>query len=131
MDDQLQSELYDKYPEMFSNKTKPITESCMAFGIECGSGWYDIINKLCYRIKNHEEHLKIKEIYFEPVKFDQIKEKFGLLRIYFSGGDNYIKGLVNMAEDISETICENCGNKGKPNEKGWIATLCENCRSKK
>ena len=63
-----------------------------------------------------------------PVKFDQIKEKYGGLRMYFSGGDDYINGLVSMAEAMSYKICEVCGNKGECNKSGWFTTLCEGCR---
>ena len=74
---------------------------------------------------------KIKEeLEYFPVKFDQVKEKYGGLRLYFSGGDSYIEGIIDMAEEYSYKICEVCGNKGKPNKEGWITTLCEICRSK-
>lgn len=77
-----------------------------------------------YLEENNPEKLKQEQEYF-PVKFDQIKEKFGTLRVYFSGGDEYVEGLVSMAEAISGKICEVCGNKGQPNKGGWITTLCE------
>jgi hypothetical protein len=59
------------------------------------------------------------------VTVDQVKEKFGTLHFYYSGGDDYIRGLVHMAESISETTCEECGNQGKIRMDGWIRTLCE------
>ena len=31
---------------------------------------------------------------------------------------------------MSYKICEVCGERGIPNENGWIRTLCENCKSK-
>jgi NADH pyrophosphatase NudC (nudix superfamily) len=65
-----------------------------------------------------------------PVKFDQVKEKFGGLRIYHSGGDDYIDGLIGMAESFSYKICEICGERGQPNKGGWISTLCDECRNK-
>ena len=43
---------------------------------------------------------------------------------------NFTNGLISMAETMSYKICEMCGNPGKPNEGGWITTLCENCRNK-
>lgn len=54
----------------------------------------------------------------------QVKEKFGGLRFYYSGGDDYISGLKSMAESMSYVTCEECGNPGKPNSGGWIRTLC-------
>lgn len=142
MKQELQQKLYDKYPDLFSNKDKSIRESCMGWGIEVnGDGWYDILSSLCFMIKQHEDNniwqteykQKTDATYtsdYYPVKFDQIKEKFGGLRIYFTGGDSYIEGLVSMAESFSYQICELCGERGKPNKGGWISTLCENCRNK-
>lgn len=142
MDQELQDQLFNKYPNLFSNKDKGIKASCMAWGIECGNGWFDILSPLCFMIKQHEdnirwnieylekndpEKLKEKQEYF-PVKFDQVKEKFGGLRVYFTGGDDYVEGLVSMAESFSYKICEVCGDRGSPNEGGWITTLCDNCR---
>lgn len=139
MDQELQNKLYEKYPNLFSNKDKDIRSSCMAWGCEIGNGWYEVLSNLCWMIKQHEqnkewsnkylqendpEKLKEEPEYF-PVKFDQVKEKYGGLRVYFSGGDDYVEGLVSMAEAISYSICEICGNKGEPNKGGWISTRCE------
>jgi len=125
--------LYEKYPNLFINRSKSPSESCMSFGVECGIGWYDILFSLCYMINNHEknENYKVanRENYeYNPVAFDQIKEKFGGLRVYISGGDDYINGLIHMAETFSYKICENCGERGKSNKGGWISTLCNECR---
>lgn len=139
MDQELQATLYNKYPQLFSNKDKSPRESCMSWGIATGNGWYEIISSVCWKIKEHEDNIKWQKEYLEKneperlqeepeyfsVKFDQIKEKFGGLRIYYSGGDDRICGLVSMAETISYHICEVCGNKGEPNKGGWITTLCE------
>ena len=142
MDAELENKLYEKYPQFFTNKDKGIKESCMAWGCECGNGWFDIISSLCWMIKQHEDNKTWRKKYLEendpeklqqepeyfPVKFDQIKEKYGTLRVYFSGGDEYVEGLVSMAEAISGKTCETCGNKGEPTKGGWIMTLCDGCR---
>jgi NADH pyrophosphatase NudC (nudix superfamily) len=82
-----------------------------------------------YLEKNDPARLASLPEYF-PFKFDQVKEKYGGLRLYFSGGDEYAEGLVSMAEAMSYKICEVCGNAGKPNKGGWISTLCDSCRNK-
>ena len=139
MDQELQNQLFEKYPDLFSNKDKDIMSSCMGWGIEAGNGWYDIISSICWMIKQHEDNVKWQTEYkqkTEPdyqsdyfsVKFDQVKEKYGGLRMYFSGGDEYVEGLVSMGEAMSYKICEICGNKGEPNKGGWISTLCDGCR---
>ncbi len=144
MDQELQNKLFDKYPRLFENHTKSARESCLHFGIETGNGWYELISSLCHRIINHEENIELRikvrnkngmendaaDLSYVPVTFDQVKEKFGGLRIYFSGGDDYVFGAVSMAEEYSYKICEVCGNAGKPNKEGWISTLCDNCRNK-
>lgn len=139
MDQELENKLYEKYPELFSNKNKTIMQSCMAWGCECGNGWYDIISTVCWMIKQHEDNIRWQTEYkqkeepsyqsdYYPVKFDQIKEKYGTLRIYFTGGDDYVEGLISMAEAFSGKICETCGNKGYSDKGGWIMTLCDGCR---
>ena len=132
--------LYEKYPNLFENRHKSPIESCMSFGVECNFGWYDIISDLCFMIKQQERNIEGNNKYrisqnkepveYYPAKFDQIKEKFGGLRVYFTGGDDYIEGLVGMAECWSYRTCESCGEKGEPNKGGWIVTLCDNCRNK-
>jgi len=116
----------------------------MSWGCEIGNGWYDLLSSVCWRIFQHEQNLSDRirirsknnqendqsDLNYVPVKFDQIKEKIGGLRIYFSGGDDYVEGVIGMAEEMSYKICEECGNKGKPNKSGWITTLCNNCRNK-
>jgi hypothetical protein len=62
------------------------------------------------------------------VTLDQVKEKFGTLRFYYTGGDDYISGMVAMAESMSGVICESCGNPGKQTSGGWIKTICEPCQ---
>lgn len=102
------------------------------FWFECSDGWYTLINVLCHEIQNYIDW-KIKSIpaddleNFQVVAL-QVKEKFGGLRFYYSGGDEFINGIVRMAEGMSYKICEYCGNPGKPNKEGWIKTQCEQCQ---
>jgi hypothetical protein len=65
------------------------------------------------------------------VTLDQVKEKFGTLRFYYSGGDDYISGLVSMAESMSGVTCEGCGNPGESRGGGWVHTYCGACEEKR
>ena len=58
------------------------------------------------------------------VTLDQVKEKFGTLRFYYSGGDDVIDGMVRMAESMSSVTCEECGKPGTSTGGGWIKTVC-------
>jgi hypothetical protein len=142
MNQELQDQLFEKYPDLFENKNKSIQESCMAWGIECNNGWYELLSSVCWRISQHEKNIvdriRIRnkagkandqsDLDYIPVKFDQIKEKFGGIRIYYTGGDDYVRGVVSLADEMSYKICEVCGNAGKPNKGGWISVLCDEHR---
>ena len=131
------TEFFEKYPSLFSLKDNP-KEPIGVYGIECGEGWCDIIDSLCFMIAQQERNIEgnnkyrvskgEKPIEYEPFRFTQIKEKFGGLRVYYYGGNEYTRGLVGMAESWSYHTCEKCGSKGKPDKKGWIMTLCDNCK---
>ena len=63
--------------------------------------------------------------YVTRVTVAQVKEKFGGLRFYYNGGDDYVRGLVTMAESWADKTCEKCGNLGTHRHGGWIRTLCD------
>jgi hypothetical protein len=58
----------------------------------------------------------------------QVKEKFGTLRFYYSGGDDYVSGVIRFAESMSCVTCEVCGAPGETSGRSWIRTLCETHR---
>ncbi len=128
MNKKLQQKFYDKYPKIFVQRKLPMTETCMCWGIDCGDGWYWLIDNLCSSLqfdidKNNEPQL-------EAV---QVKEKFGTLRFYTNGSTDKQDGMISLAEFMSSSICENCGEIGKTttNKVGYIQTLCKKCRGKK
>ena len=47
MKQELEDKLIKKYPEIFKDCYKSARESCMAWGLEVGDGWYDLIDRLC------------------------------------------------------------------------------------
>lgn len=132
--------LCSKYPKIFSRNGVP----CEQFHFECNDGWFDLIDTLCKQIQSHcdflfkRQEFEIKsgrlrpdEVWSEEdfqVTAAQVKEKFGGLRFYVSGGDDVVQGMLRMAEAISFKVCEDCGDAGKTSGPGWIRTLCTTCR---
>jgi hypothetical protein len=106
----------DKYPKMFSGKYG---------GFAVGKGWYPILNLLCANIQSHIDWRVKQGQDIAQVEVNQIKEKFGGLRFYYSGGDDQVHGMVRMAESFADTLCEECGSIGKRRGGGWIRTLCD------
>jgi hypothetical protein len=65
------------------------------------------------------------------VTLDQVKEKFGTLRFYYSGGDEYISGMVTMAEAMSGVTCEECSAPAETHGGGWVRTICAPCEEQR
>lgn len=105
-----QKRMEERFPTMFAKQYG---------GFEIDAGWFHIIENLC---ENIDFHLRAR-----PQQFwvDQVKEKFGGLRFYTTGGDEYIDGLIRMAEVWAENSCEVCGSRGELRTGGWLKTLCD------
>jgi hypothetical protein len=129
MKPELQNKLFEKYPKIFRQKDLDMKQTLMCWGMECGDGWYNIIDVLCCQVQNHLKHNLKKDQDSAAVNVEavQVKEKYGGLRFYYNGGDEFIEGLVWMAEAISEQTCEECGKPGEERGGGWIHTLCDSC----
>ena len=102
---------------------------------QCKAGIFDLFEKDMESVINQEyKEKRLKEIVegdfrtvpeiIPQVTLDQVKEKFGTLRFYYTGGDDYISGLVSMAESMSGVTCETCGKPGTSTGGSWIKTAC-------
>lgn len=134
----LEKHLIKTYPKIFRDMYGDPKKTCMAWGCSCGDGWFFLLNQLCSSIQHHidqrEEAIKggynyNKEEAIPQVVFSQVKEKFGALRIYSEGGDDYIRAMINFTEAMSHWVCENCGkhNEDVGRTTGWIQALCSDC----
>ena len=117
--DAFAKQMEERFPKMFA---EPYGGFCV------GEGWWPIIETLCANIQSHTDWWnKNRETrpVVEQVEVNQIKEKFGGLRFYYSGGDETIAGMVRMAEAWASHSCETCGAPGTSRDGGWIKTLCD------
>ena len=111
--------LFNEFPKLFEHrKNKQI--SLLYFGVECNSGWFDLIYNLTKTVSKLVKEKGIKD--FEIV---QIKEKFGGLRYYTNFYTESIGKLIRDAEEKSYKICEVCGKPGKLRKVSWYRTLCK------
>jgi hypothetical protein len=123
--------LCEKYPKMMVNRNKDMTETAMCWGFACGDGWYNILNQLMGNIQHHLDWKSRNGEVVPQVTLDQVKEKFGTLRFYYTGGDDIIDGMVRMAEAMSGCTCEFCGNPAERKGGGWVRTICDPCEEKR
>lgn len=112
---------------------------------DVGPGWRPLLREL-------HQQLTGAGFSYEAL---QVKEKFGILRVYISvdgeehvtfdltipgvgtitgqpeqGSDTYSRAmeLVYAAEEKSRVICEECGEPGRlRDERFWLRTLCDEC----
>ena len=110
----------------FYHTNEPLTESLMAFGFECGDGWFNILWDLSEKIEKILQ--ECKDDYFKKYfKVIQVKEKYGVLNFYTSIINDEIFSEIENAEKKSKKTCEVCGKPGTVIGEFWLKTLCTTC----
>jgi hypothetical protein len=172
MTDELEMTLVAKYPKLFKNYKGDPMATCMAWGMECCDGWYKILDHLFgyltdtmerkfaieYTQEYQDKHKNNKDFYTNfcshkilppQIVLDQVKEKYGTLRVYYSLNTeeipeelwaildhqdynkkieryyNVIDNAIDYAEYQSGVTCEVTGKDGKLYTKGWHKVLCD------
>jgi hypothetical protein len=122
-------EIIAKYPKIFeSYQGNP--NGINWHGVP--NGWLPIIDKLCGCMQSHIDHnttyTKDGPIKSLQVKCTQMKEKFGALRFYADNTDDIIEGMIDMAEYMCDSTCQDCGSENDLGlTSGWISVLCRSC----
>lgn len=75
-------EFMSRFPILFQERKKSMQETCMCWGIECPKGWWHILDQLCTVLEFH--NMEFKDKYGIAIVADQVKEKFGTLRFYYT-----------------------------------------------
>ncbi|WP_397452064.1 hypothetical protein [Pseudomonas sp. NA-150] len=122
MSPDLEKQLIERYPKIFSTDEDGDSRPTLRYGIECDDGWYQLIDTLCACIQQHVDTYKL-----EQVTTRQVKEKFAELRFYYHRGDERIRGMVELAAALSARVCPVCGNPGKriKTAENWMITRCD------
>lgn len=118
-----------------------MTQTRMCWGIECGDGWYDILDEMCLFI----DHARLRLTHcildqetgqdLEPppekrvFEFSQIKEKCGTLRVYYTTNSKTCEDVASVmtawATWKSGQTCEECGAPGRMNGGPWYRVRCK------
>jgi len=139
-----EKELVAKYPDILSRCGGDIQETCLAWGMEHGDGWANLLESL---LKSIDEECKRINSKYDDLEFrivaEQIKEKYGSIRFYFDilycldpseeqrididVSLSRIDGMVRMAENLSSMTCEVCGLTGKKSKDIFPHVRCSKC----
>jgi hypothetical protein len=129
MSPELEQELVRKYPALFTDYGATPDRSLMAFGFECGDGWFDLLDVLCAQLTALDPATDDNGDAW-PIRAMQVKEKYGTLRFYIGPAPDEALTLIGFAEAMSARICETCGDRGRTRGTGWLKTLCDPCAEK-
>lgn len=146
MKPELQSELFRRYPNLFRKPGKRLVDQEVIsefearlqddngpfdeHGIECGDGWFNLVDRLSGACEREIETLMAQG---EPTegwpRIAQIKEKMGGLRFYVNGplSDDLQTRILKVENIESLRTCERCGAPGKLRDGRWRHTYCDNC----
>lgn len=67
--------------------------------------------------------------WYNYLQFQQIKEKYGTLRLYASASKR-VQDILHHYENLSMCYCINCGKPVRYCTSGWIEYLCKDCFEK-
>lgn len=89
--------------------------------VDVEDGWRDIVCGLL---------ADLEEMSLPELRIRQIKEKFGLLRVYVNIDNAAVRDRIKAAVEASAKICEACGAPGTLIKvDGWYGVRCPTCRS--
>jgi hypothetical protein len=112
VDETMLTQLKRKFPALLDNVQR----------IDCGNGWYLLVETLCCAIQDRCTRLEKKGM------IRQIKEKLGSLRVYVDIQDEAIEAYREIAERLSQLTCEECGSQIEIGRtKTPMKTICRKC----
>ena len=129
----LQQKLFASYPGLFRRLANEheVGGPLDYWGIECGDGWFSIIDTLSSQLEAEISCLDAQCRACWP-RAIQVKEKLGSLRFYVSGRAQLspeMLAAIEIAENLSSRTCECCGDPGVEirNMAEWIHVACDRC----
>lgn len=131
-------ELMSEYGGLFRDRSEPMSQTCMCWGLSVGDGWKGLLEKLCKRLAGIEKLTGVE------IRATQVKEKYGTLRFYFyirPGTEKVPEDSASLAHDLADAVvalaehdsgytCERCGERGSLRTGDWWVTLCDECNEK-
>jgi hypothetical protein len=112
------------YEEVKEENPSSLPTPYYLFGIECGKGWYPLIQPVIDYIDDYNKDKDDNNM----IRITQVREKYGSLRIYTNMYTPELQELIDKAEIESEKVCEFCGSrKHLGTTLEWYITICYDC----
>lgn len=145
---ELQAELFRRYPKFFRQPGKRLVdpEVISEFeerfrddkgpfderGVECGDGWFDIVDRLCCACEKEIDEQVLQGLTKEGwPRVAQIKEKLGTMRFYVHGplSDDLREQIRREHSEEGESArkCERCGAPRNACDDKLLNTYCDKC----
>ena len=99
----------DRFPILFQDSKKPMSETCMCWGIECPIGWFHILEQLCTVLEFY--NMEFTKNHGIAIIADQVKEKFGTLRFYYTIREVDKDGVEKVPETTDDSRISTEENK--------------------
>lgn len=110
-------DFYSRWPNLYA-AMQEASPSCALSerGIECGRGWRPLLEKLSARLEAMILALPRQER--RHYRCVQCKEKLGL-RFYMSCQTDAMTEVIDEAEGLSLSICQDCGAQLERHARHW------------
>lgn len=125
MREDLEEQLLQRFPwlEQGNNEESAGIVPCFV-----GVGWFHLLSNLFLEIENLYCAFNKS---LEKIRFHEIKEKYGLLRICMEDNGTELQDILNKYENLSAQVCEICGEKGRLRDGTWYVVSCKDCLREK
>lgn len=123
-------QLIKEYPFLYPRNEwtdEPIEDFDYTYTIldDMPAGWVKAFGEqMCKEIK---QALKEDNIDINAWRIDQLKEKFGAMRLYPNIYGKALNTVINKYEKISAKTCCRCGKPATKISTGWILPWCDDC----
>lgn len=86
-------------------------------------GWKDLFLEMCEELSAAVKGKENEHTF----RFDEIKEKWGELRMYAAGSSEETENIIEKYTQKSRKTCICCGAAATRMSKGWINPYCDKC----
>ncbi|MEC4721728.1 hypothetical protein RY831_21400 [Noviherbaspirillum sp. CPCC 100848] len=107
------------YPRLFLGKEPP--------SITISEGWQRLVIDMCAAIDAALPNGMVEDFYIESIK----EERARLSVRYHGTFTPEVANIIDAIEDLSTTVCEDCGEAGRQRSDGWMRCLCDFCEKER